>query len=318
MWNELKSLCTKDSNFILNRWDNPLHGDIPTETQGKLWPSSDEFYHPLNPLFSFFFQAPAQLDLFKIILLRDGAQSLLDFFMRFPFPKSISTKIIVPAELLFLVPDGWRSKVLCYKLETERKMTHEKNYLFYGLVSEASLAWPRFSLHIDKWLTQFDPNANVSAYFATRNELYDKSWIDRKIAFELSSVFQSYFKNRIEFLTWDDLKGASTKSDLTYVNLDLWRYGVDLCGVDSLMMAKASQVWGRGTYSGFRGKKIGSWPISFQHSISIYTAECDHSDFSHFFFTKKTATAQFDVQLPFPIKPELMDLLAERLSVNGL
>lgn len=318
MWNELKALCTTDSNFILNRWDNPLHGDVPTDTQGKLWPSSDEFYHPLNPVFSFFFQTPAHIDLFKVILLRDGAQSLLDFFMRFPFPKSIQAKIIVPAELLFLVPDGWRSKVLCYKMETERQMTHEKSYLFYGLVSEASLGWPRFKHYIDKWLIQFDPNAPVSAYFATRNELYDKAWIDRKIAFELASVFQSYFKNKIEFLTWDDLTGISAKSDLTYVNLDLWRYGVDLCGVDSLMMSKATQLWGRGTYPGFKGKKIGSWPISFQHSIGIYTAECDDSDFSHFFFTKKTAPVLADVQLPFPIKPELMDLLAERLVVSGL
>jgi len=238
--------------------------------------------------------------------------------MRFPFPKNTEVQLIVPAELLFLVPDGWRPKVLCYKMETNRVMTHEKHYLFYGLISEASLAWPRFRLHIEKWLQQFDRNAPVSAYFATRNELYDLAWIDRKIAFEISAIFQSHFKNLIEFLNWDDLRGNSSRADLTYVNLDLWRYGVDLCGVDSMMMAQASQLWGRGTYPGFTGKKIGSWPISFQHSLGIYTAEAEHSDFSHFFFTKKTAPVLAGVQLPYPIQPDLMELLAERLVVAGL
>lgn len=317
MWNELKALCTKDSNFILNRWDNPLHGDIPTETQGKLWPSSDEFYHPLNPVFSFFFQSPAQLDLFRVLLLRDGAQGLLDFFMRFPFPKSIKAKIIVPAELSFLVPDGWRPQVLCYRLETTRAMTEEKNYLFYGLISEASLSWPRFKNHIHDWLKQFDPRAPVTAYFATRNELFDRAWIDRKIAFEITAAFQSHFKEQINFVNWNGMVGLATRSNMTFVGLDQWRNGVDLCGVDSMMMAKAPQIWGRGTYPGFRGKKIGSWPVSFQHSIGIYTAECADSDFSHFFFMKKTAPPSAGPFLPYPIRPDLMELLGQRLSVKG-
>lgn len=318
MWNELKALCTKDTNFILNRWDNPLHNDTVTELQGRLWPSSEEFYHPLNPLFSFFISMHAHVDLFKVFLLRDGAEGILEFFVRFPAPKDFKVQILVPADLAFLVPDGWRPRVLCYRLATDRKMTYTNDYLFYGLVSEISLSWPRFRHHLDSWISQFDPNANVKAFFATRNEIYDKAWIDRKISFQIAGTFQSYFKNKIEFLNWKDVVGLSARSNLTYVPLDQWRNGIGLCSVDSMMMAKAPQVWPRGEYEGFRGKKIGSWPVSFQHNIDVFTCECDHSDFANFFFIKKTAPLVPYAPLPHPIIPELMELLAERLTVKGL
>ena len=289
-----------------------------TELQGRLWPSSDEFYHPLNPAFSFFLQTHSHVNLFKIILFRDGAQSLLEFFLRFPAPKDFQVQILVPAELAFLVPAGWRSRILCYRMVTDRKMTDQKNYLFYGLISEICLSWPRFRLHIDKWIKQFDPNAPVKAFFATRPELFDKAWVDRRISFEIAGIFQSYFKQKIDFISWKDMVGLSSRSNLTYVPLDQWHNGIGLCSVDSQMMSKAPQFWGRGVYEGFKGEKIGNWPLSFKHSLDIFNLECDDNDFPTMFFHKKTAPLIPYSPLPHPIKPELMELLATRLTVKGL
>lgn len=317
MWNELQALAKTSPNFILNRWDNPLHADVPTDTQGNLWPSSDEFYHPLNPVFSFFFQRLENLGLFKVLTVRDGAQGLLNFFHRFPLPKTVTTQLLVPAELLFLVPDAWRPKVLCYRLEANKPRPVTSKYLMYGLISDVFLSWNRFRHHAEDWVKQFDPNADVSAYFASRNELFDQTWTDRRTGFELTAILQSYFKKRIQFLTWPEVQNIGPQSDTTLVHLDQWHNAVSLCGVDSIMLGKGLPLWGRGVYGGFTGKKIGRWPISFQHSIAVYTAECEHSDFTHFFFLKKTSPNQAQ-QLPSPIKPELMELLSQRLKVKGL
>lgn len=315
MLDNLKALAKDNSNFVNFRWDNPLHNDYSTEQQSRTWPSGEDFFHPLNPMFSYFFKTYEHLDFYKVILLRDGALGLLDFFLRFPTPKNCKAQLLVPADLLFLVPDGWRPKIIAYRLASPRPLKVTKRLLFYGLVSDTFLSWPRFRSQMPDWIKQFPRDASVSAFFAVRSEVFNHQWTDRKTAFEFMSIFQRAFDSTPELLDATEFKSMLAKSDITYINMDIWRSASGLCSIDNQAFGQAVQVFPRGEYKGFTGKPIGSWPMSFTNSLELYTAEAADSDFSNFLFIKKSTPTS--LSLPYPIVPKLWDLLSERLTLTS-
>jgi|GEM_PF-5891830 len=306
MFDHLKHLSKQANFFLGNRWNSPLHTAAATEMMSCLWPSSDDFYHPLNPMFTPFFAETRQVTAYDVVLLRDGAHTLLDFYMRFPAPKKSRTLFLVNADLYFLVPEPWRPQTLAYRIDYKYEAPTKK-LVFYGLISESFMAWNRFRHHIDKWLKQFSPDAEVSAYLAIRNEPMNHNWDDKTLAFEVTAGIQNYFKNKIEFLNFDNLKKQGSNPEATFVSLDLLRTAVGFCAMENMFMGQAIKVHPRGIYQAFNGEKIGEWPLSFGHKMSIYQGECPDSDYSTFFFMKKMNA--------YPLTPKLLDTLAARLTV---
>jgi hypothetical protein len=305
MFNHLKELARTSGYFLENRWNNPLHNQQATERQSCLWPSSDEFYHPLNPMFATFLSEPRHISAYNLVLLRDGAGSLLDFYLRFPTPKSSSTLFLVSANLYFLVPEAWRSQTLAYRINVP-EITITKKLVLFCLLSETFLSWNRFHNHIDQWLKQFPKDADVSAYFAIRNEPINHNWDEKQISFEVTSAIQNYFDKKLTFLTYDALKKQGAQSDATFVHMDLLRMSVGLCSVENMFRGQAIKVLPRQTYKAFNGEKIGEWPMSFGHKMDIFMGDAPDSDFGTFFLMKKTNA--------YPLTPKLIDTINERIG----
>lgn len=306
MFDHLKQLSKHANTFLDNRWTSPLHTDAATEKHSSLWPSSDDFFHPLNPMFSVFFADTRQVNAYDVVLLRDGAHTLLDFYIRFPTPKKSRTLFLVNAELYFLVPDAWRSQTLAYRVDYAHQKPSNK-LVFYGLISETFMSWNRSKYHLPNWLKKFSPDSDVSAYFVVRNEAINHQWDDKTISFEVATTLQHHFNKKIEFLNYESLKKQGSNGEATFVSLDLWRTGVGLCAIENLFMGQAIKVHPRGKYEAFSGEKIGEWPMSFGHKMSIYRGDCPDSDYGTFFMMRKMNA--------YPLTPKLLDILAERLKV---
>jgi hypothetical protein len=305
MLDQLKELSRRSNYFLENRWDNPLQTTALREKLSCLWPSSDEFYHPLNPMFAAGFTEPQHLNAFSIALLRDGAHTLMDFYLRFPSPKLVKTIFLVPADLYFLVPDAWREQTLAYRLEGRApKLT--KRIVFYGLFSESYLSWAWLQHRFPEWLKTFARDAEVSMYSAIRNELFNHKWDEKTFPFEITSQLQHYFKNPLHFLDYESFKQTWNDAEATLVNLDLLRSGIGLCAIESGAMGRAIQLHPKPTYRYFTGEHIGDWPLSFSHKLAIFKGEAKHTDFGQFFFMNKTFS--------YPYTPKLIDLLGQRLS----
>ena len=303
MFNHLKELARTSGYFLDNRWTNPLHSSQATESQSCLWPSSDEFYHPLNPMFTTFFSETRHLSSYDVVLLRDGAATLLDFYLRFPNPKSIRTLFLVSADLYFLVPDTWRAQTLAYRLDFP-EITMTKKLVLYCLLSETFLSWNRFRSHIEDWLKQFPKDADVSAYFVIRNEPINHRWEDRQISFEVTAAIQNYFDKKITFLAYEAFKKQGAQADATFVHMDLLRTSVGLCSVENMFRGQAIKILPRQTYNAFNGEKIGEWPMSFNHKMDIFMGDAPDSDFGTFFLMKKMNA--------YPMTPKLIDTISER------
>jgi hypothetical protein len=81
------------------------------------------------------------------------------------------------------------------------------------------------------------------------------------------------------------------------------------------MMGKAIQVMPRGVYQGFKGKKLGQWPLSFQHHLDIYSMDATHADFETFIFYQKLSP-YVAADMPLPIKTEMMKLVRQRTLIS--
>ncbi len=310
MLEKIKQYPPKESYFLQNRWDNPLHSSQATDQQGCLWPSSDDFYHPLNTMFSCFFTDEKHLKVFDTVLLRDGLHMLVEFYMRFPTPKTCRTTFYVPADLYFLVPHAWRAQTFAYRMNSPRPHKLQKNLLFYGLISETALNWNRLKFLFADWLKQFPVDANVCAHFAIRNEPYNHKWEDRNISFEVMGTLQHRFKQPVDVMTYPEFIKQGVRSDMTYINLDLYHNGVGLCAIDNTFMGQAIDIYPRGVYADFCGKEIGQWPLSFNHKLTIYEGDCPHEDFTQFLFMRKMNA--------YPYTPKLVDLVVSRLKSSWL
>ncbi len=318
MWDDLRRRSAGTLNFAQHRWENPLNQKDASDRQGKLWPSGEDFFHPLNPLFSFFIRHQHQLELFQVLLLRDGAQTLLDFFLRFPSPKS-DTRLLVDANLAFLVPAGWRPHTLYWRMEPTRPAPPATlhHLLFYGLFSQTFLSEPLFRKHLHQWLGQFPTDADVGAYFSQRGDLLDPGGTEQLMGYQTTAAFQSRFRRPLRFLRRRELGEYALEGRHTFVHMDLWRHGVSLCSVESQMMGRGMPLHPRGVYGGLAAEKIGQWPLSFNHALTVWQGTAADEDFNGFLFEKKISP-QKDMALPFPIKTHLLGLLEKRLSVPGI
>ncbi len=307
MFDHLKHLAKQSNFFLGDRWNSPLQTQAATEAQSCFWPSSDDIFHPLNPMFSVFFNDARQVGAYDVVLLRDGAQTLLDFYLRFPTPKKSRTLFLVQADLYFLVPEPWRAQTLAYRIDPRPSQT-KKKLVYYALVSETFLCWNRFKHHVADWLKQFPSDAEVSAYFAIRNEPINHNWDDKSLAFEVTTALQHHFSNKIDFLNIDGLKKQGSNADATFVTMDLFRTGVGFCAIENMYAGQAINIHPRAVYQAFSGEKIGEWPLSFNHKMSIYLGDCPDADYGTFFFMKKMNA--------YPLTPKLLDTMNQRLTFS--
>jgi hypothetical protein len=83
-----------------------------------LAPHSRSYFSRLRPMFSFEVKTLQGLNSFTHVLFRDGLVFLLRFFIRFPRPEGLKTKVLINKELAFAVPQPWRDHTLLYETVT--------------------------------------------------------------------------------------------------------------------------------------------------------------------------------------------------------
>lgn len=314
MLDNLKDRLKKNRNFMIERWDGPLQSKWATDQQGKMWPSSEDFFHPLNPMYSCFIKKQTDIEYFKVILLRDGAFLLLDFFYNFPIPKEKTPIILVPSDLSFLIPRPWKNHCLCYRVVEKRQPQNTKQLVFLALGSECFLSWQIFKPKMNEWLKKFPKDAEVSCFFSTRSDPIDSDTSEKKLTFEFLTKLQTHFNKEINLLNYADLKSKLVKPENTFVNFDLYQSANSLCSMETIARSQGAQVLERPRYKGFKGKKLDELPLTFNVNIEIYSCEAEHNHFDELYFLKKTLPAT-GASLVYPIVPKLLEIMDQRFQI---
>jgi len=275
-------MTNQENNFVLSRWDRKIHQQTQTKIQHDLWPSAEDFYHPWNPTFGFYFTTEAHLEIYPMLLLRDGAQGLLDFFLRFPLYYSNFSKLAVHADLSFLIPESWKQHTYLYRMEPFRRFeAPTQNIIIYALTSYAFLNWPALKTKLDDWIElNIPPSSKVSVYFSQREELYDNISSDRMAGLEILSKLQHHLTSKIEILSLPQFKRFGDDREATFIHLDLWRSSVALCSIDSFMQSRLSQVLPVPRKNSESVIILTRKKVSLNHEIILYRNDSERSEFS--------------------------------------
>jgi hypothetical protein len=298
-------------NFVMARWYHQQHQGVKLNTHDNLWPSSEEFFHPWNPAFADFCQTKKHLELYPMLLLRDGAHSLLDFFLRFPEPTQKSSHLIVHADISFLVPDAWRATTKCFRIIPQREYKPTNKLLFYHLLNEPYHNKIESSEKLSSWLEKFPKDSEVELFMCIREKLYNKNGNERRDCFDIMADIQHYFQNRVKILEFDEFKQRGADSNSTYINMDRCKSSISFCSIDSYMMSNSCQIFPQAIDKDFKGNVIDISPISFNHDLVLYDFINEGSVFNH--LKSITDFSRGSEALPFPLIPELNDILQERL-----
>lgn len=95
-------------------------------------PHSEVYFSDLCPIFSFEIFDLENLNLFKAVHLRDGAATLIDFYLKYPEPNQLRTKVYVEKSLFSLTPKAWMNHVVPVELVTTKHSKRDNSYYITG------------------------------------------------------------------------------------------------------------------------------------------------------------------------------------------
>jgi len=101
-----------------------------------LWPLAESYYAPVPGVFLIQVLSLELLNSKPVWMVRDGLLPLLWFFRRFPKPINLSSKLLIPENLLPFIPDPWTPFVGSYLVKSTTKSNVNRKLLFVGCLSE--------------------------------------------------------------------------------------------------------------------------------------------------------------------------------------
>lgn len=280
MSQKIPEMVELQDNFTFGRFYRRIHQETQTQIQNKIWPCAEDFFHPWNPTFGFFFTSEAHMKLYDMILLRDGAQGVVDFFLRFANYKTGFSKVAIHEDLAFLVPKGWRNKTLYYRIEKNKPNIKTNKFILFGLQSEAFLHWDEFQYNHDKWIKKnFTRDSEINLYFPVREEPFKTERRDSCGGAQFICELQRHSRKKVNMLTLSELKLLMDNSDYTFVHLDLWKNVVSLCSIENLAYSKPCQIIPRKPFNGRKTSEIARKALSLNHDLVITKSSDQLSQF---------------------------------------
>ncbi len=202
-----------------------------------LWPASNKYYSPLNPVFVSELFSPEILERHHVWQIRDGLVPLMWFFKSTPEPYLTRQKLLIDSSFSPFVPTPWRKFCGTFEVESDKSMYKGKpeQLLFLGLPAEAYCSLEKVEEYLEKI---------VDIVGATRIRSM------KKLGFMVGKHFgfgvqdnQSYYPEFItlmgdylgtknfEFLNWNTFE-----STVSFTGYDVFDFNEKLLSADSYLM----------------------------------------------------------------------------------
>ncbi|GEM_PF-7015442 len=210
------SYLNSNSNYLgLTREKWPRIGS-------DLYPLTADYFHSLNPFYSYnavnfdFFAS------FPVVTLRDGAFSLGTFFCQ-SLSKLMNSEqtILVHEDCEQFVPDQLKSRTLSYKMTQPRRIEiHEaKTILMVGVISDQVLEDIQIIKEKIDLLSRMGPKAKLKIYLQTRKNPFELLYAEPQ---HTNSFFYEMIKDlkvKPDFITSEQLAGMGFLKETYVINL---------------------------------------------------------------------------------------------------
>lgn len=147
----------KEQEFQFNRSEMWLDlEDIDEEFEETLKPHTKIYTNRLRPMWLFYIKNIQKLGFFDYVLAKDGAMGLARFFLAFPEPSGIHTKILIDRVHYRLIPESWKNNVLLFQHRIE-KNEKTSDFVFAVTSHECIVSLDELKMNIERIKTEYNP-----------------------------------------------------------------------------------------------------------------------------------------------------------------
>ena len=251
--------------------------------QPALHPCSIKYTAPILPINLFEVANISYLNLFPVVLVRDGLFSMIDFFHRYPVPDEIKTLLIINAQFIPFVPSAWNDQVGFYNnilTENNNYSTREPSFILVKSIMSQSF----FSMNFleKKLLSLKDSEKKILFFIPEREDLFmGHDWVNNPFCYDVLQKIFTILGSKAQMITWTDLLGLSNLEEGRVLDLNESLLGFNDDYLNHHLISRScfpleesvSKNEGHGYFI----------PYSFYHGISIFEADrcgqlCDETN----------------------------------------
>lgn len=229
------------------------------------------YFSPVKAAFLFQFKSIDSLSYYSPVLARDGALTLLHFFLNNPMPSDPGIKIIINKKLSKLVPTAWLKNILTFKISNIENAQPKKRE---SLILIASMFGSRQSTKnfgtkiIDQFLKNFGHKPKQIILISTASQTANDPHTQEQLLKTFSELLFELAKTGIDVVikSLEEMKGENL-SDLYFQDLNEFNfYYADSFIFHLLLSQGAKELLVDQEPSAAVLKII---PLSFNHQLEI-------------------------------------------------
>ena len=276
-----------------------LKRDLWPKLSSDLYPLAGEYYHDLNPFFSFNILNYEFFSTFPVVTLRDGFYSTAVFYS-LQFAKLLKNKqtLLVHKKNEAIVPDQLKNKSFSYKMVQPKRIhiSVAKQVILIGVVSDQILENYEQILAKLEILKEISPQTKVKIYFQTRKNPFEQNYSEHLITTPFMYQLFKKIKSDPQFITTSELVQLGFLKETYVINLMNDTFFIADSYIDYLLSSKGATIheWDAPSIKA----PLKTHPISLFHQIEINEIK-SQTIFSDLIFIKKRSYAAETLYDPF-------------------
>jgi hypothetical protein len=271
MFEKIKRQLEKPETFF--NTDAPYGSDkaYNQDINSSLYPLAQEYYHDLNPCFSFNLNSLPFFRKFPIVTFRDGAFSFASFMTQNYSQFNASEQIIlIHKEIEHFVPSHLKSNFLSYQMTQSNrlKIQDAKRIVIIGILSDQVLEDENQIKEKLKILEHVSEEATIHLYLQSRKSPFQQFYLESTLIEPFKWDLFKRFKNQPVFLNSPSLLNLSCLGDAYVINLQSNRFMIADSYTDYLLASKGATIGEWNTTNEEEENRL-LHPISLYHNIEI-------------------------------------------------
>lgn len=276
-----------------------LKRDLWPKLSSDLYPLSGDYYHDLNPFFSFNVLNFDFFSTFPVVTFRDGFYSTAVFYT-IQFAKLLKSKqtILVHENNKAVIPNQLRDNTLSYRMVQPKriKISEAKQVILVGAVSDQSLENYEKILAKLEILKEISPQTKVKIYFQTRKNPFEQNYSEHLSTSPFMFQLFKKLKSDPKFMSTSELLQSGLLKETYVINLMDDTFFIADSYIDYLLSSKGATIheWETST----KETPLMIHPISLFHHIEINQIKSS-TIFNDLIFIKKRSAATETLYDPF-------------------
>jgi len=241
------------------------------DINSSLYPLAQDYYHDLNPCFSFNLNSLPFFKKFPVVTFRDGAFSFASFMTQnFSQFNASEQLVLVHKEIEHFVPAHLKKNFMSYQMAQKNRLNIQdaRRIIIVGILSDQVLEDEEQIKEKLKILDGVSEDATIHLYLQTRKSPFQQFYLESTLIEPFKWDLFKRFKKQPIFLNSANLLNLSCLGDAYVINLQSNRFLIGDSYSDYLLASRGATI---SEWNYTRDESVNHFvhPISLYHQIEI-------------------------------------------------